>query len=180
MKKRIIITIDLPDEIKRELLSYEKRWDNLNIKWINFYKMHLNLEFLGEVNRDGLEAIMTASQKTANNIKPFQIRLAKIELGLDTVQPKMILATIHIDANIMKLNNLIHQNLSEENFFFEESPFKPYIVMARARGNQLKGKKTSLVLKNLHFQARSMEIMESQLSLNLEKCKFLESFEFKK
>ena len=74
---------------------------------------------------------------------------------------------------------MIREALLEQNFNLENLDFKPHITLARARGNQLKGKKTSLALKNLQFEAKSIDIMESQLSLSIEKYKFIENFEFK-
>jgi 2'-5' RNA ligase len=177
MKKRIFIAVDLPDEIKRELLSYEKRWKNLHIKWTNFYKLHITVRFLGEVNRSGLETILLATKKTALEIKPFDVCLDRIVLGPDPVQAKMFWVTVLIDANLIKLKRAMEQNLKLYGFEMEDREFKPHITLARARGNQLKGKQTNIVLKNMKFKAESIEIMESQLRPNIEKYKLVESFE---
>jgi len=75
MRKRIFVAIDLPEEIKRELLSYERRWKNLHIKWTNFYNLHITLEFLGEVNKWELNKILQAIEKTALEVKPFNLIL---------------------------------------------------------------------------------------------------------
>ncbi|MCK4891898.1 MAG: RNA 2',3'-cyclic phosphodiesterase [Candidatus Pacebacteria bacterium] len=177
MKKRIFITIDLPDEIKRALLSYEKRWKNLHVKWTNFYKLHITVRFLGEVDRKGLELILSAVKKTASAIKPFDARLDRIVLGPDPAQARMFWAIVHIDANIINLKRTIEQNLKISGFEMENCEFKPHITLARARGNHLKGKQTNIVLKNMKFKTESIEIMESQLGPNIEKYKLIESFE---
>ena len=176
MKKRIFMTIDLPDEVKRELLSYEKRWKNLHIKWTNFYKLHTTFEFLGEVNKNGLEEILLATKKTALEIEPFQMRLDKIVLGPNQAQAQMFWVTVLIDANLMRLKDAMEQNLKLYGFEIEEVEFKPHIVLARARGNQLKGKQTNIILRNMEFKAEKIEIMESQLGPNIEKYKLIESF----
>jgi 2'-5' RNA ligase len=177
MKKRIFITINLPDEIKRELLSYEKRWKNLHVKWTNFYKMHITVSFLGEVNKKGFEEILLAAKKTASEIKPFDMRLDRIILGPDPVQARMFWVTVFIDANLMKLKRDMEQNLKFYGFEMEDREFKPHITLARARGNQLKGKQTNIVLRNMKFKAESIEVMESQLRPNIEKYKLIESFQ---
>ncbi len=169
--------MDLPDEIKRELLSYEKRWKNLHIKWTNFYKMHLAVNFLGEVDRKGLENILLATKKTASEVKGFSICLDKIVLGPDPAQARMFWVTIFIDANLMNLKRVMEQNLKFYGFEMEDCEFKSHITLARARGNQLKGKQTNIVLKNMKFKVESIEIMESQLGPNIEKYKSIESFE---
>jgi len=178
MKKRIFIAISLPDDIKRTLLSYEKRWRNLHIRWTNFNKMHITVEFLGEVNRSGLNAILTAAENTAGEIKPFDIRLGKIVLGPDSAQARMLWATIHIDSHLMKFKNLMSENLKQNNFIPEAREFKPHITLARARGNQLKGKQTNITLANLRFRAESVEVIESQLHPGGARYKVVESFRF--
>ena len=105
MKKRIFVAINLPEEIRRELLSYERRWKNLHIKWTNFYNLHITLEFLGEVNRPELNKILQAVEKTALEIKPFDIKLDKIVLGPDSAQAKMLWVTVCVDDQIMKIKN---------------------------------------------------------------------------
>ena len=178
MKKRIFIAINLPDDIKRTLLSYEKRWRNLHIRWTNFNKMHITVEFLGEVNRNGLDAILLAAENTAVEIKPFDIRLDKIVLGPDPAQARMFWVIIYIDSYLMKFKNLMDENLKRNNFIPEAREFKPHITLARARGNQLKGKQTNIALTNLRFRAESVEVIESQLHSGGARYKVVESFEF--
>ena len=178
MKKRIFIAINLPDEIKEALLSYEKRWRGLHVRRTSFRNMHITVEFLGEVNRNGLDAILLATENTAGEIKPFDIRLDKIVLGPDPAQAKMFWATIYIDSYLMKFKNLMNENLKQNNFIPEVREFKPHITLARARGNQLKGKRTNITLANLKFKAESVEVIESQLHPGGAKYKVVESFEF--
>lgn len=179
MKKRIFIAINLPDDIKRTLLSYEERWRSLRIRWTNFNKMHITVEFLGEVNKSGLDAILLAAEKTVGKTEPFNIRLNKIVLGPDSVQAKMFWVTIHIDSYLMKFKNLMNENLKQNNFIPEAREFRPHITLARARGNQLKGKRTNIALANLRFRAESVEVMHGQLHPGGAKYKTVESFEFK-
>lgn len=185
MKKRIFIAINLPDEIKRKLLSYERRWKNLRVKWTNFYNLHITLEFLGEVDRWELEKIIQALKETSLAIKPFYVQLDKITLGPDSARAKMFWATIHIDNNIVKLKNLINENLkfhefnsggSEPSLKLEEQEFKPHVTLARARGNQLKGKQTNIALPGMKFKVESIDIVQSQLHSGGAKYKVVESF----
>lgn len=176
MKKQIFIAINLPDEIKRELLAHEKRWKNLRIRWTNFYKLHITVSFLGEANREKLESILLAAEKTVSEINPFDVRLDKIVLGPDPVQARMFWVTVCVDSDITKLNRALNENLKLCGFETGDQEFKPHITLARARGNQLKGKQTNITLKNMKFKAESIEVMESQLQPSAEKYKIIESF----
>ncbi len=178
MRKRIFVAISLPEEIRRELLSYEKRWKNLHVKWTNFHNLHITLEFLGEVNRWELKKILQAVEKTALEIKPFDIKLDKITLGPNSAQAKMFWVMVCVEKNIIELKDLINKNLKFYDFNLqEEQEFKPHITLARARGNQLKGKQTNIVLSGMKFKLESIEVMHSQLHSGGVKYKVVESFE---
>ena len=45
----------------------------------------------------------------------------------------------------------------------KERSFNPHITLARARGNELKGKQTNINLFRLGFKVESVEVMESRL-----------------
>lgn len=177
MKKRILVVIDLPDEIKRALLLNEKRWKNLHIRWINFYRIHLTFSFLGEVNRSELDSILLAIKEVSLGLSAFEVSLDKICLGPDQAHPTMFWATVNIDENLLKLKKTIDKNLKLKGFEQEKCEFKPHIVVARARGNQLKGKQTNIPLKNMKFKVESIDVTESQLQPSIEKFKLIERFD---
>jgi len=102
--------------------------------------------------------------------------LDKIVLGPDPVQAKMFWVTVCVDSNIIKLKNLMNENLKFYDFKLEEREFKPHITLARARGNQLKGKQTNIILPNMKFKVEGIEVMQSQLHPGGAKHKVVESF----
>jgi len=176
MEKRIFIAINLPDEIMNGLKANEKRWPSLHIKWTNYANMHITLQFLGNVNRKDFNAILSAVEKTAPNIAPFHISIDKIVLGPDSDEPTMFWATLIIDNNLLNLKKALDESLKSFGYFLENREFKPHITLARARGNQLKGKKTNVQLKGMRFKVESIEVMQSQLHPAGSKYKIVESF----
>lgn len=176
MKKRVFIAINLPNEIKEELLSHVKRWPGLKVKWTHFSDMHITLEFLGLVDRAGLDSIILATRNASMEIKKFTLCLDRIALGPDESQPTMFWATIHIDAGIMNLKKIMDKNLEQCGFDLEKREFKPHITLARARGNQLKGRKTNIPLKRINFCVSNIDVMQSQLHPGGSRYKTVESF----
>ncbi len=176
MNKRIFIAINLPDQIKHDLLSHSKRWPNLRVRWTSFYNLHITLEFLGNTDKRGLDNILSAVQKTASAFKPFDVWLDKIVLGPNLNEPTMFWATIFIDQNIMKLKNLLDENMRTMGFNLDNREFNPHITLARAKGNQLKGKKTNIILKDIGFNVKSVEVMQSQLHASGSRYEIAESF----
>jgi len=179
VKKRIFIAINLPEEIKRGLLDNEKRWRNLHVRWTSFENLHITVEFLGNVNRSGLESVLFAVERTVCKTSPFYIHLDRIVLGPNKIQPRMFWATIRIDSNIVNLKESISCRLKKHGFDIDNRKFTPHITLARARGNQLKGKQTNILLKDMVFVANTVEVMQSQLYPGGARYKIVESFKFR-
>lgn len=165
MKHRIFISINLPDEIKRRLLEHKKRWKNLKVRWTKFENIHLTLEFLGLIEYKKLRTVLKVAEETVTQFQPFNICLDRIVLGPNPVQAKMFWATIMADKPLLNLKDVFNKNLLEAGIELnnEDKNFNPHITLARARGNELKGKQTNINLFRLEFKAESVEVMGSRL-----------------
>lgn len=165
MKHRVFIAINIPDEIKRQLLENKTRWKNLKVHWTKFENIHLTLEFLGLIEYKKLRTILKVVKETTARIQPFHIHLNRIILGPDPVQAKMFWVTVMVDKSLLNLKDTLNKNLLEAGIELknEERDFNPHITLARARGNELKGKQTNINLSRLGFKVESAEVMESRL-----------------
>jgi len=180
MKKRIFIAINLPDDVKSALLTNRKHWRHLDVRWTNFENMHITVEFLGEVDKQGLDKILKAVRDAVLEAGPFDLYLDKIVLGPNQVQANMFWATINLNSGIIKLKNSVQKNLEFYGFIGEKREFRPHITLARARGNQLKGKKTNIPLGSMRVGVESIEVMESQLHPGGARYRVVESFKLGK
>jgi len=181
MKHRIFIAINLPDETKRQLLEHKKRWKNLRVRWTKFENIHITLEFLGLIEYKKLRTVLEIVKKTAVQFQPFNIRLNRIILGPNPAEARMFWATVMVEKPLLELKDALNQNLLFEGIELKEEQrdFNPHITLARARGNELKGKQTNIDLSRLSFKAESVEVMESRLSPSGAKYKAMGSFRLK-
>ncbi len=147
MQKRLYITIDLPDGIKESFLREEKRWKNLNVFWTGFSHYRLTLEYLGLVDKEGMKAAREALDELSRDTAPFEVRLDRIVLGPDAQDPKMFWATVYEDKTVKGFRRELRERLEAAGFKYPEKEFTPHIVLASARGNQLKGKQTNVHLR---------------------------------
>jgi len=165
MKHRIFIAVNLPDEIKRQLLEHKKRWKNLRVRWTKFENIHLTLEFFGLIEYKKLRTVLRVTEKTVVQFQPFNIYLDRIILGPNPVQAKMFWATVVAGKPLLNLKDTLNKNSLEAGIELknENRGFNPHITLARARGNELKGKQTNINLFRLGFKVESVEVMESRL-----------------
>lgn len=181
MKKKVFLTIELPEEIKENFRKEEKRWKNLNVFWIGFGSVMLTMEYFGIIDKPELNKIKDALQKTIEETSSFDIKFNKIILGPNEQEPKMFWATVMEDKALSDFRKKLRENL--EWFEFEmrsEEKFTPHVVLATAKGNQLKGKKTNVPIKG-KFEVKEINLMASQTyTKHSVKHKLLETFELKK
>ncbi|MDP3789277.1 MAG: RNA 2',3'-cyclic phosphodiesterase, partial [Candidatus Omnitrophota bacterium] len=75
---RAFIAIELSQEIKDALESIEDslRTKVSGVKWVRPENIHLTLKFLRHIKVDTLESVKILLNETAENTKPFNIRLS--------------------------------------------------------------------------------------------------------
>lgn len=182
MQKKIFITIDLPDEIKESFRREESRWKNLHIFWTGFSHLHLTFDYLGIADKENLKKIRNALEKTAGDIKTFDMRLDRIVLGPNSKEPKMFWATVFEDSFMKDFRKKFEENLMAQGFERKENKkdFAPHIVLATAKGNQLKGKQTNIHLKG-KIPVENINLYSSQTyGRDAVKYKLVETFPLQK
>ena len=81
MKHRIFIAINLPENIKKELLSFQLKWPDLPIRWVGPENLHITLAFLGYLSDEELVEVLRITREVTQRHQPFSITLNKILYG---------------------------------------------------------------------------------------------------
>ncbi len=179
MKRRIFIAINLPAEIKKELLSCQKKFRNLNIRWTKPENLHITLAFIGYVSDEEIEKILKATQETALKFSPFLINLNRVCLGPTPERARMIWAEGKATGDLINLDKNLKEELAKEKINFDgKYPLKVHITLARARGGELRGINLDEVLNQLSFEVRSIDIMKSELFKNGAEYRIFKKFPF--
>ncbi len=134
---RSFIAIELPDELKLELIQLEARlkldkqpW----VKWVNPDSIHLTLKFLGNIAVDRTGEITRAMEEAVQGIPPFHLKVK--ELGVFPNLRRVQVAWVGISGEVNKLSQLqkgIESNLTPLGFAPESRPFTPHLTLARLR-----------------------------------------------
>ncbi|MEE8330353.1 MAG: RNA 2',3'-cyclic phosphodiesterase, partial [Acidimicrobiia bacterium] len=75
---RSFVAIELPDELKRELVGLVDRLraDSPPVaRWVDPASVHLTLKFLGDVAADRLDAVMAALTVAVEDFAPFRLEV---------------------------------------------------------------------------------------------------------
>jgi 2'-5' RNA ligase len=186
--KRVFIAINLPEEIKKELSSFQEKWPELPIRWTKPENLHITLAFLGYLSDEELLEVLRITKEVASRSQPFLINLIKIIYGPPKkMPPRMVWVEGEKSAELGKLQKDLENSLlssSIKGIESERRPYTPHITLGRIRQwefRQIEPEERPEINEdiNLSFEVNSIEVMESQLKRGGAEYTILESAKLK-
>lgn len=169
-RHRIFIAINLPEDVKRELEKYQRKYVELPAKWTSKDNLHVTLEFLGDLTDQELADVCMVAGEVAKRHKPFSVNLNKILYGPPQKNPpRMVWAEGERSKELSELKNDLEKSLLESVRFAPEAKvFSPHITLARIKEWEFKKIEPEERPEinndiNLIFTVESIEVMESKL-----------------
>jgi len=183
MKHRIFIAIDLPEDIKQELIAYQANWPELPVRWTKIENLHITLSFLGYLSDEEIAAVCEATKGVTQENKSFRLRLNRLLYGPEKkLPPRMIWVDVERSDVLAQLKDEVEKGLMEKiGFFPEKRYFSSHITLGRIRGwewRRIEPENRPNVEQeiSLEFQVDSIDVMESKLKrtgaeyIIIEKC----------
>lgn len=131
MKRKIFISINIPDKIKKSLIKATKKWQDLPMKWVKEANLHITLLFLGYIDEETLPEICQKTREVVENMDIFDIEFDRIELFPSADDPKIIALTGPDNENLLELYDSLGKTL--EIFNVSKKSFRPHITLGRGR-----------------------------------------------
>ena len=188
MNHRVFIAINLPKDIKEQLLSQQKRLTDLPTRWVKEDNLHITLIFLGYFKDEEVAEICKITSKVAQETTPFLIKLNGICYGPpEKMPPRMVWITGEKSQELANLKDNLERELLEtpnhNNLRTKARAFSPHITLGRIRQwewQKIEPEERPEVEKELSltFETQSIEVMESRLKrggaeyIILETCNF--------
>ena len=134
---RSFIAIELPDELRRELVKLEARLKSAEppgIKWVDPYGIHLTLKFLGNIAVDRIEEITGAIAQAAEGIAPFHLAVKDLGVFPNLRRPQVAWVGMSGETDkLCQLQKQIESHLTRLGFAAESRSFTPHLTLARLR-----------------------------------------------
>lgn len=157
---RIFIAIEIPDEIKKEIIEIQKHLPAFKRKLTEEENLHLTLKFLGEIEENKIEEVKKRLREI--KFKSFEAEIDKIGF-FDKRDRGIIWLNL---TNCENLQKEIDQKL--KGLFEVEKRFMSHLTIARTK--LIKNKKEFLeelkkikIQKN-NFFVKEFKLIESKLS----------------
>jgi len=190
MKKRIFISIGIPEGAKNKLVSFVEEINNsfthfndfCPVKWTRRENLHVTLFFLGEIEIEEIPSIFGIVEEIASRHDAFRMELKNISYGPNEKNPKMLWAKGEKSEELTKLQQDLEKNLL--NIREPDNGFAPHITLGRI--TQWEFKKIDLEERpevnkdiDISFTVDSIDIMESELKKGGARYTVLKSFGLK-
>jgi len=188
MKHRIFIAINLPEEIKNQLVNYQLKWPELPCRWTKKENLHITLVFLGYLTDEEILEASRITKEIATKHRSFPIELTKIIYGpTDKKTPRMVWVEGSRSKELTELQKDLEdaffenfQQIQKENRFYT-----PHITLGRIKTwqfRQIEPEERPQIDEeiNLSFEVNSIEVMESQLKRSGPEYNILESYQLSK
>jgi 2'-5' RNA ligase len=168
MKRKIFISINLPDRTKKGLVSATEKWQParpgaLPVKWVKEPNLHITLLFLGFVMDEAVTDICAAVKKVAEDTEIFDVNFDKIELGPSIPDPKMIWLSGEANESLRLLQENVEKALGI--FVSSKKTFWPHITLGRIRARRWQELPEKPVVEKsfpLVVTAESVDVMASE------------------
>jgi len=185
MKHRIFIAINLPENVRKKLEDYQRKWPELPVRWTKSYNLHITLVFLGYLSDEEILEVIKTTQEVATRNESFSINLKKIIYGPPKKSPPRMVwvegeKSIELGGVQKDLNNSFSglpqsepQRDRKEGIFFELKNRKggaltPHITLGRLKSWEFRAIEPEARPEvneeiNLSFEVNSIDVMESEL-----------------
>lgn len=134
MKRKIFISINLPDKTKKQLNKASEKWQDLPVRWVKEANLHITLVFLGFVDEESMLDVCQKVRKIAEAEEIFDIEFDSIAFGPTQEDPKMIWVTGEANKKLKSLVEKIEKELGI--FFNSKKEFRPHITLGKIRKNK--------------------------------------------
>lgn len=170
MKRRIFIAINLPENIKEELIKLLRILNKENrgkpIKWVDGEGLHITLHFLGSLNEEQISRVGECLEKVASQYPVSRLELDGLGGFPDLIQPRVIFVRGREinGAKIAGLQKELGKGLGGLGFEIERRPWQPHITLGRVKGDGVRPRVVDYNLRVNSFEVETVDLMESKLS----------------
>lgn len=183
-RRRIFIAINLPQDIKKYLAGFEKKWLELPAKWVSQKNIHITLVFLGYLTDEEIGEVCLTVKEVSQKHHSFSLTLNKISYGpLDKVAKRMVWVGGKKSNELLMVKKDLEKSLMEViNFKPEIRAFNHHINLARIK--QLEFRALDIEERpeideqvDIVFSVESIEVMESVLKRTGPEYSIIELFQ---
>ena len=182
-KKRIFIAINLPNEIKQDLVHYiskiKKINSNRNFKYVKPEALHITLHYLGYLTLRQIDKVKIMLPEVINDIVKFSLTTDTLSYFPNSNRPRTVY--INCVGDIQKASELqkdIGIGIQQLKLAIDKRKWQTHITICRIKKNE-KFTEPDFKTPQLEFKVNTIELMKSKLTPQGAEYTVLESYDLK-
>ena len=133
---RTFIAIELPPGVQQGLRRVQEQLQRFRppVRWVAPDKIHVTLNFLGEIPAEEVPAAVEAALRAAAGAAPFEVEAAGLGVFPSPRRPRVLWVGLGGDLPALKaLQAGLTRELAARGFPPEERAFSPHLTLGRVR-----------------------------------------------
>ncbi len=162
---RLFVALNIPESVKVQLIDLRDSIAGSNYKWEPKEKMHLTLKFIGDVQEEKLNPIVSE----LDFIKNYSVvKCAVNDFGFfyRDKKPSILWAGLEIDKSVSEIVNNLDSSLAELSIKKESRKFNPHLTLLRIKndlGISFVNKFKNFTFEPIVFTANTISLYKSEL-----------------
>lgn len=166
MRRRIFIAINLPEDLKEEIIAVQRKLKKFDwpVRWIVTDNIHLTLRFLGSITNQEIEQVKSIVQQATNKARPFSLQINNFIAFPNLKMPRVICLNVEENKVLFNLQADIASPIEEQGIGeSERHPFSGHITIGRVGMVSANFRALTKIEFKSSFEMKSVEITESIL-----------------
>lgn len=182
---RIFIAFPLPEMVKQEVENIQKKLQvvdkKLPIHWTDVDKLHLTLEFLGELDEKKIQEVKVILSDIIPHFKPLQFSLTEINAFPNLNFPHVLFVGVgEKTGEGSKLHQRLVEELKTQGIETEDHEWHPHITLGRIKSHWHNTDNFfGIKFEKLAWNTNSVQLIQSARGNANHQYIALESFNFK-
>ncbi|MBU0598326.1 RNA 2',3'-cyclic phosphodiesterase [Patescibacteria group bacterium] len=166
MTKRIFVAINLPDDLKRNIVALQNKLQKFDwpVRWEDEDKLHITLRFLGSITEQNISQINEIVSRAINNFKTFTLKINNFIAFPSFKFPRVICLNIKENESLFELQKKIADPIEDQGIGeSERHPFSGHITIGRVKPVNANFRALNKIGFKSEFKVKLVEIMQSNL-----------------
>ncbi|MBR9682737.1 MAG: RNA 2',3'-cyclic phosphodiesterase [Candidatus Aenigmarchaeota archaeon] len=167
---RTFIAIDIPEELKPEIISIQYEIEGSDIKFVEPENLHFNIKFLGDTTEDQIPKLTAILDEISNKFEAFDIEINGMGAFPSNTHIKVLWLGVKDGSNeLLGLAEAIDSKTKEMGFREEERTFKAHLTLGRIKSKNGNKSLSEMIENNKDvsvgkFKANSIKLIKSELT----------------
>src|SRR3989344_2580467 len=167
MKKRLFVSIPLPDDLQDDLAGAMEKFQIPGVKWTSHENLHITLHFIGYVEENIIHTLQEEIERVVALAEPVELKFERLTIAPPNKIPSMIWALFEdVGGGYKKLATSLRDALSEFGDNEVKEPI-PHVTLARFDTPTIAQSINLEIFSPIaaqEFRVSRVELMESHLS----------------